>query len=78
MGNDIKKIQYSFTISDKVIPDFGVKSELLRQKVKFSSIGIEEYPHVSLSSYHKLAGELINYYKTSNFKSQPSHRKRKS
>lgn len=67
MASNMKKIQYSSAISDKVIPDDGVKSELLRQKVKFSSIGIEEYPHVSLNSYHTLAGELINYYKTSNF-----------
>lgn len=66
MAGNMKKIQYSSTISDKVIPDVGVKSELLRQKVKFSSIGIEEYPHVSLNSYHTLAGELINYYRFGN------------
>ena len=68
MASNMKKIQYSSAISDKVIPDDGVKSELLRQKVKFSSIGLEEYPHVSLNSYHALAGELISHYKTSNFK----------
>ena len=59
MTNDIKKIQYGFIISDKVIPDNSVQTELLYQNVNFSYIGVEEYPHVSSDSYYKLAKELI-------------------
>ena len=68
MANDVRKIQYGSVISDKVIPDNGVQAELLHQKVAFRYIGVEEYPHVSSSSYHELAKELINHYQTNNYK----------
>ncbi len=68
MAKDIKKIQYGFAISDRVVPDHGVQAVMLHQKVHFSYIGIEEYPHVSSDSYCELAKELINHYGTSNFK----------
>lgn len=68
MTNDIKKIQDGIVISDKVIPEKEVLSALLCKKADFHYIGIEEYPHVSLNSYYGLARELINYYKTNNFK----------
>ena len=68
MTNDIRKIQYGFTISDKVIPDHSVQAELFYQNVSFNCIGIEEYPHVSSGSYHKLAEELISHYQTSDYK----------
>lgn len=68
MTNDIKKIQYGFIISDKVIPDNSVQTELLYQNVNFSYIGVEEYPHVSSDSYYKLAKELISHYQAHNYK----------
>lgn len=68
MANHVKKIQYGAVISDEVIPDNGVQAELQYQNVAFRYIGVEEYPHVSSSSYYKLAKELINHYQTSNYK----------
>lgn len=68
MASGAEKIQYGFVISDKVIPDNGVQAELQHQNVAFRYIGVEEYPHVSSSSYYELAKEIINHYQTSNYK----------
>ena len=58
----------TLSISDKVIPDNSVQTELLYQNVNFSYIGVEEYPHVSSDSYYKLTKELINHYQAHNYK----------